>query len=282
MSGMRKISMLVIALVVMVSSIAMRPYLPSTGICSDVHVVKRAESLRSIAAKYDMRLKDLMSLNNIPVEYFTFPGQRLCVVSLQSTRKPVILIRNTVRDASVTVLTAGYMKGATVEFYIGAQGSKIGQAIKVAEMKSEKPAVLTATLDIPVQLRGAQKLVVFARAPKASKLVLQQWFYNMTSPASGYSELATAQVTGWVYDASVSVKVFNAPPAITYQVILMDANRRQYQPFVVGTLKTGVGGTVEATFNLPKGLMGQRSIFIALQDSASGSFAYALYTNKKP
>ena len=278
MSTLRKISLIILALMVGASSLGMASYSDPVRYCSKHHTVAANESLKMIALTYGKSVKDLMFLNNIPVEQFVFAGQRLCVdVDGRHGRKPFIQIDNTVRDTSVSITLMGFVANDSVDILLGPSGSKGVNGYKVATVTVGNPPNTSVKVNIPVQLRGATRLDV--RAQTNSKRVASYWFYNMTS-APTYSELASSSVSGYVYNKTVSINLANAPAAITYKVILVAMNGRKYKSVNAGTLATGVGGALTATFNLPAALSGKRIIYVLLQDPASGSFAYTSYTNK--
>lgn len=280
MSTLRKITLSFVALLLLVSSVGMNTSPAVKSYCSKRHTVGSRESLETIAMKYNKSVRTLMALNNIPNQDFIFAGQKLCIAAYGvKPGQPLVLITNTVRDASVTLKIMGFPKKEKLEVYMGPAGSMGRNGIKVANPTADNNGAVEVTVEIPAQLRGQARLSVRAQTTKANQYAFHG-FNNITSVPGGYSEMPAARVTGWVYNKSVDISLVNAPAGVTYKVMLVSSARRGTLHMVTSTITTGAGGSISATIKLPKSLKGNQQAYILLQDANSGSFAYATYTNK--
>jgi LysM repeat protein len=280
MSTLKKLTLTFVALIMLVSSMGMNTYPAVYDSCSRRHKVGSNESLETIAMKYNKSVRTLMTLNKIPNETYVFAGQKLCVATYGvKPGDPVILIKNTVRDTNIVVRIVGFPKKEKLEIYMGTQGSQGRNGIKVATPTVDNAGVVEITVDIPAQLRGQAKLSLRAQTSKA-KQYATQGFNNMTSVPGGYSDMPAASITGWVYNKSVTISLVNAPAGVTYKVVLVSSARRVSWHLINSTISTGAGGSISTTINLPASLKGNKVVWILLQDSNTGSFAYASYTNK--
>ena len=280
MSTLRKITLSFVALIVLVSSMGMNTYPATYDNCSRRHAVGKHESLETIAMKFNKSVRTLMAINKIPNEAFIFVGQRLCVATYGAKPGgPVIWIKSTVRDTSVTLRIVGFPKKEKLEVYMGTQGTQGRNGIKVATPTVDNSGAVEITVDIPAQLRGQAKLSLRAQTNKARQYA-SDGFNNITSVSGGYSDMPVASVTGWVYNKSVNINLANAPAGATYKVVLVASARRVSWHLVNSTINTGAGGSISATINLPASLKGNKQVWILLQDANTGSFAYVTYTNK--
>ena len=280
MFKLKKFTLIFLALLILVSSLGMNTYPAAIDACSRRHKVGKNESLESIAAKYNKSVRTLMAMNKIPNQVFIFVGQKLCVASYGAKPgTPVVLIKSTVRDSSVAIRIVGFGKKEALEIYMGTQGTQARNGIKVATATADNAGAVELTVNIPAQLRGQAKLSLRVQNVKA-KLYTTEGFNNITSVSGGYSDMPAANVTGWVYNKSVTVGLANAPAGVTYKVVLISSAQRVVWHLTDAVVNTGAGGSVSATIKLPASLKGNKQVYILLQDTATGSFAYASYTNK--
>jgi hypothetical protein len=89
----------------------------------------------------------------------------------------------------------------------------------------------------------------------------------------------TFTITAVVRNTSVSIQTANFPANDTFDVLMNQYGTQGVGGIKVGTLSTGAGGVLKATFNIPAALQGNWRIAIRLQSAKSGLFAYNWFYN---
>lgn len=98
-----------------------------------------------------------------------------------------------------------------------------------------------------------------------------------TPPPSGYTP--TFSIASVVRDSTVTIQTANFPPNDTFNVLMGKFGTQGINGTKVGTLKSGNGGSLSATFDIPTGLQGLSRIAIRLQSPTSGYFSYNWFYN---
>ena len=93
------------------------------------------------------------------------------------------------------------------------------------------------------------------------------------SASSSSLVIPTISITSVSVDDSVTIQTHNYPPNQTFQVRMNYMGTLGLGGTVVGTLESGAGGSLAATYPIPDFLKGQRQIAIRL-DSAQGYYSY--------
>ncbi len=110
-------------------------------------------------------------------------------------------------------------------------------------------------------------------------LVLTAVFLLAASSASSSSlAIPTISITSVVPDQSVTIQTFNYPPNQTFTVRMNHMGTLGINGEVVGTLNSGAGGSLTATYAIPNYLKGQGQIAIRL-DSGQGYYSYNWFWN---
>jgi hypothetical protein len=95
---------------------------------------------------------------------------------------------------------------------------------------------------------------------------------------SSTAVIPTISITSVVTDASVTIQTYNYPANQTFTVRMGEMGTHGVGGIVVGTLNSGAGGSMSATFNIPAELAGRSQIAIRL-DSPQGFFSYNWFFN---
>jgi LysM repeat protein len=97
------------------------------------------------------------------------------------------------------------------------------------------------------------------------------------TPPSGY--VPTFSISSVVRDNTVTIQTANFPPNDTFNVLMGKFGTQGVNGVKVGTFKSGSGGSLSATFNIPASLQGRSKIAIRLQSPTSGYFSYNWFYN---
>jgi LysM domain len=97
------------------------------------------------------------------------------------------------------------------------------------------------------------------------------------TPPGGY--VPTFSIVSVVRDSTVTIQTANFPPNDTFNVLMGKFGTQGINGTNVGTFKSGSGGSLSATFNIPAGLQGRNKIAIRLQSLTSGYFSYNWFYN---
>jgi hypothetical protein len=82
-----------------------------------------------------------------------------------------------------------------------------------------------------------------------------------------------------VRDNSVTIQTSNFPPGLNFDVLMGPMGTRGVGGYYVGTLYSGTGGSLSATFPIPAQLYGSYQIAIRTQNMPSGYFSYNWFYN---
>ena len=93
--------------------------------------------------------------------------------------------------------------------------------------------------------------------------------------------LPTISIIYTIPNTSVTIRTYNFPPNDSFDVLMGPVETRGVNGIKVGTLSTGSGGSIDATFNIPSALKYEPRIAIRLQsNSGSDYFAYNWFYNQ--
>lgn len=100
--------------------------------------------------------------------------------------------------------------------------------------------------------------------------------------AENAAKIPTFSIQGVVKDTSVTIYTYNFPAHDSFDVLMNVMGTRGLKGVKVGTLNSGAGGSLTATFNIPDSLKGERQIAIRTQsNTGSGFFAYNWFYNNR-
>jgi hypothetical protein len=208
---------------------------------------------------------------------------------------PTFSIQSVVAGQSVTVLTRNFPANRTFTVRMGAIGTRAIGGTVVGTLESGTGGALTATFNIPEGLRSARQVAIRMDSSTGGYFAYN-WFYNSTagesgtpaptpapgtpvpSPTPGYTGIPTFSIQSVVQGSSVTIRTNNLPANQTFTARMDVRGNRAIGGTIVGTLESGTGGTLTATFNIPNNLRNTRQIAIRL-DSPSGFFAYNWFYN---
>ena len=207
---------------------------------------------------------------------------------------PTFSIQSVKGGESVTVLTKNFPAGRVFTVRMDVRGYQAIGGTVVGTLESGDGGALTATFTIPASLAEKPQLAIRMDSTSGG-FYAYNWFYNTTAtapeqpaptptptPGTGYSGIPTFSIQSVVKGTSVTLLTKNFPPNQTFTARMDVRGDRAIGGTVVGTLESGEGGALTATFNIPSSLADTPQIAIRL-DSPAGYYAYNwFYNNMAP
>jgi hypothetical protein len=273
--------------------------------CTQYHTVVRGDTLALIAARYNTTWRYLAEINNLSNPNLIYTGSRLCVaVSATLTPTPTtppgtprptatpapvptFSIASVTADQTVTIRTANFPAGLTFDVLWGDIGTRGIGGIKAGTVSSGTGGSFLTTLNIPSQMAG-KRIIAVRLESTTTRHFSYNWFYNRTAaavtpvptgPAPTAAPVPTFSITGVTKDTSVTIRTANFPANTTFNVLMGPMGTRGIGGVNVGTLNSGAGGTLTATYTIPASLTGSNRIAIRLESTTSGHFSYNWFYN---
>ncbi len=155
------------------------------------------------------------------------------------------------------------------------------------------------TINIPAAFANSYQLKLRLTQTKKNGKVFQQdqVFYNTAyNPGTGgtggipvnwgwgyYPGYNYGVPTIWIVsvsrDNTVTIQTNNFPAGVNFDVLMGPMGTRGVGGYYVGTLNSGAGGTLSATFPIPPQLYGQYQIAIRTQNLYTGYYSYNWFYN---
>ena len=293
MKPAKRVLMVLLALVILVGGSGVMAQPAQAASCTYYHTVKAGESLSWIGRYYGVNWLYLAQINNVvPPKYVIYPGQVLCIAYGGQNVTPVVnkawtySVVKVEKDTSVRIRTSNFPSNVLFEVSIGRLAGNKYEWIKVADLDSDKGGTFGKTFGIPPQFAGTSQLLVKVTQSKKNVSV-KRWFSNISSKygtggiytPSGYSGIPTIWISSVVRNSTVTIQTRNFPPGLKFDVLMGPMGTRGVNGYYVGTIDSGAGGVMTATFNIPVELVGHYRIAIRTQNLASGYFSYNWFYN---
>ncbi|GJM40542.1 MAG: hypothetical protein DHS20C20_08240 [Ardenticatenaceae bacterium] len=201
---------------------------------------------------------------------------------------PTISITSVQQGTSVTFQTYNYPAGQTFTVRMGKMGTLGVGGELVGTLESGAGGSMTASVDIPEGLKNEHQIAI--RLDSNLGYYSYNWFYNNTAPApssggtgggsSSYIGIPTFTITAVSAGENVTIKTNNFPANMTFNVTMGKMYTRGIDGISVGTIESGEGGTMSATFDIPDALKDDGRIAIRAQTAhANPYFAYNWFYN---
>jgi len=295
MSKKGKIILILLALVFLFSSSAISVTKVQAATCAKYHIVKKGEWLAKIGRYYGVSWKDLAKINNLKNPSIIYPGQKLCISLSDGTTPPkpplvipTFTISSVIRDTSVTIQTNNFPANDTFRVLMGPMGTRGINGIHVDTINSGTGGVKTMIFLVPAALRGMYQIAIRLESP-GSGLFAYNWFYNNTTsgnggtggakPVPGYTGIPVFFISAVVRNETVTITTKNFPAGLSFDVLMGSMGTRAVNGIKVGTLNSGSGGKITATFQIPNQLRGSYQIAIRAQNYTHGYYAYNWFYN---
>lgn len=199
---------------------------------------------------------------------------------------PTISIVSVAADQTVTIQTHNFPRAQIFTVTMGAFGTRGVGGIVVGSVDSSR-GDSQFTFTIPDQLKGAYQIAIRTQTGHAFPYFSYNWFYNNTTNPQpgiggqpGYSGIPTFRITAVTRDQNVTFETNNFPRGQLFTVTMGRFGTQGIGGIVVGTLDSGNGGTLTATYNIPAQLAGSNRIAIRAQTGhANPYYAYNWFFN---
>ncbi len=206
-------------------------------------------------------------------------------VPARSSTIPTFSISSVVTDQTVTIQTANFPANQNFVVTMGPMGSKGVNGIVVATTNSGAGGSFSATYNVPAQLKGSRQIAVRLQTTHQYPYFAYNWFWNNTTGVGtggipGYTGIPTFSIVSVVAGTSVTIQTANFPPNQTFTVTMGPMGSKGVNGVVIGTMNSGVGGVLKATFNIPAQFQSAYQVAIRAQTShAYPYFAYNWFYN---
>ena len=206
-------------------------------------------------------------------------------VPARSSTIPTFSISSVVTDQTVTIQTANFPANQNFVVTMGPMGSKGVNGIVVATTNSGAGGSFSATYNIPAQLKGSQQIAIRLQTTHQYPYFAYNWFWNNTTGTGtggipGYTGIPTFSIVSVVAGKSVTIQTANFPPNQAFTVTMGPMGSKGVNGVVVGTMNSGVGGVLKATFNVPAQLATAYQVAIRAQTAHQYPyFAYNWFYN---
>lgn len=204
-------------------------------------------------------------------------------VSSYSYTIPTISITSVQADDTVTIQTYNYPAGLTFvarmgEMYTAGLGGTV-----VGSVDSGTGGSFSATFKIPDHLKGQGRIAIRLDSTWGG-YYSYNWFYNntadvgttVTTPvansSASYSGIPTFKITAVDEGKTVTLETNNFPANMTFAVTMGKMYSRGIGGINVGEIKSGEGGTLTRTFNIPEALKNDDRIAIRAQTAHANPF----------
>ena len=216
---------------------------------------------------------------------FIFAG----VSQVQASTYPTFSISEVKTDESVTILTNNMPANKNFNVLMGEIGTKGIDGIVVATLNSDKGGSFLATFPIPEQLKGRAQIAIRLEGT-GNPYYAYNWFWNdakdgtwpedypPAQPPTCACNIPTFSIKSVVKGEDVTITTYNFPKNVEFTVLMGKMWTRGINGIEVATLKSGEGGSFEATFDIPAELANEERIAIRLEGTG-GYYAYNWFWN---
>lgn len=292
--------MVLLAVIILVAGTGLSAHPAQAAACTYYHTVQRGQSLSWIGRYYGVNYRYLAQINGLTYPYVIYPGQVLCIsYGGGAPTYPGVnygwsyAIINVVQNTSVTVRTSNFPSNVKFTVYIGKQQSGGSDWKKVADLDSDKGGTFKTVFNIPADFNGDTNLVM--RITQAKKNIsVDRYFANIPgwSGTGGlnpynphypyypwYGGIPTIWIASVARDSTVTVRTYNFPPNLNFDVLMGPMGTRGLYGYYVQTFNSGAGGSMVLTFPIPPQLYGSYQISIRTQNLGTGYYSYNWFYN---
>lgn len=211
------------------------------------------------------------------------------VSQVQASTYPTFSISEVKTDESVTILTNYMPANKNFNVLMGEIGTKGIDGIIVATLNSDKGGSFLATFPIPEQLKGRAQIAIRLEGTD-NPYYAYNWFWNdakngtwpedypPAQPPTCACNIPTFSIKSVVKGEDVTITTYNFPKNVEFTVLMGKMWTRGINGIEVATLKSGEGGSFEATFDIPAELANEERIAIRLEGTG-GYYAYNWFWN---
>jgi hypothetical protein len=282
---------------------------PAVQACRAWHTVRYGQTLSSIAAYYGVYWPYMAQVNDIrPPRYTVYAGTALCVPAggtypggntggfpwyYSGGRTWSFTVAQVVRNTSVTIQTYGFPNNVAMDVRMGRWNGNAYDWVDLDDIDTGTGGSYQLTFNIPAGFANANQLVLrMVQTKKNGRVFSQdQVFFNTASGSTGgipgpiyyppyyYYGIPTIWIVDVERNSSVTIQTHNFPPGVTFDVLMGPIGSRGVGGYHVGTLNSGAGGSLSATFTIPAQLYNLDRIAIRTQNWPTGYHSYNWFYN---
>lgn len=188
---------------------------------------------------------------------------------------PTFTIENVVVDGGVTILAQNFPANQEFVVTMGPIGTLGINGTPVAITHSGLLGAFSATYPIPPNLVGARQIAIRLQSPQG--YFSYNWFWNnMSEPAP--APIPTISIDSVNINQTVTIRTHNFPADRTFLVTMGHMGTLGINGTPVGTLYSGAGGEMTATFPIPVLLKGLERI--AIRTQSDPFYSYNWFNNQ--
>ena len=188
---------------------------------------------------------------------------------------PTFTIENVIVDAGVSILGQNFPPNQDFVVTMGPIGTLGINGTPVAITNSGLFGSFSATYPIPPNLVGERQIAIRLQSPQG--YYSYNWFWNnLTEPVP--PPIPTISIDSVVVNEMVTIRTHNFPPDMTFLVTMGHMGTLGIDGMPVGTLYSGPGGEMTATFPIPVLLKGLERI--AIRTQGNPFFSYNWFDNQ--
>lgn len=182
---------------------------------------------------------------------------------------PTFTIENVFVDGSVSILAQNFPPNQDFVVTMGPIGTLGINGTPVAITNSGLFGAFSAVYPIPPNLVGQRQIAIRLQSPQG--YYSYNWFWNnLTEPAP--TPIPTISIDSVAVNEFVTIRTHNFPPDTTFLVTMGHMGTLGIDGTPVGTLYSGLGGEMTATFPIPVLLKGLERIAIRTQSNPFYSY----------
>jgi hypothetical protein len=188
---------------------------------------------------------------------------------------PTFTIEEVVIDQSVTIQTSNFPAAQDFVVTMGPIGTLGINGTVVGVTNSGFGNSFVASYPIPPNLVGARQIAIRLESPQG--YFSYNWFYNNLTPPDPV-RVPSFTIEQVVINQSVTIQTHNFEPGRTFLVTMGPNGTLGINGTPVGTIFSGNGESILATFPIPANLVGLERI--AIRAEATPFFAYNWFDNQ--
>jgi hypothetical protein len=188
---------------------------------------------------------------------------------------PTFTIERVSVDESVSILAQNFPPSQDFVVTMGKSGTLGIGGIPVGVTNSGFAGAFSEVYPIPHELRGERQVAIRLQSPQG--YFSYNWFWNnLAQPAP--IPIPFIQIESVVVNESVTIRTSNFPPDRVFTVTMGHMGTHGIDGIPVGTLNSGINGTITASYPIPQALKGLERI--AIRTQSLPHFSYNWFNNQ--
>ena len=296
--NLKRLMLALLAIIFLVGGTGLSVMPAQAAACSYYHIVRPGENLSWIGRYYGVSWTHLAQINGISNPRFIYPGQKICISGSKLNvsygayyTQWTFGITKVVKDDTVQIQTRNLPSNVLLDARMGRKVNGAYEWSNVGMLDTDIGGSIFATFNIPAQFAGESRIIMrLVQEKKNGNVVVDQPFANATTTGGTgggkywyYGGIPTIWIVSVVRNSQVTFRTNNFPPNLTFDVLMGPMGTRGVGGYHVGTLNSGSGGVMNATYPIPAQLANHNRISIRTQNRPTGYYSYNwFYNNTTP